>query len=346
MAQKKRHPVKWTCALVSLTLFFFTALFLEELSPLDAAIYGFFARMASPFATWLFSGFTALGGFVMLLAFCFALVFFMPRKEYRVPLLGNLALSVLLNLSLKNLFARVRPSQAAALVHEAGFSFPSGHTMAAACFYGFLLFLVLHSPWRKSLRYAAAGFLSLLIVLVGASRVYLGAHYASDVLGGLFISIPYLILYTAFVEKYFHHEEIHVKKPGRADAGKLLSSFSYAFEGIAAGLRTERNMVVHFAAIALVTVFGAVLGLTNAEWLLCLLLFGLVLMAELLNTAVETVVDMITREKDPRAKLAKDTAAGAVLAVSIAAALAGGIIFVPKLFVVIRSGLLEQYMLR
>ena len=117
-------------------------------------------------------------------------------------------------------------------------------------------------------------------------------------------------------------------------AGKknpLYKSFGYAFEGIFAGIRKERNMKIHCAAAVLVVIAGAVLGISTTEWCICFLLFGLIMSLELVNTAVEAVVDLVTEEKKPLAKLAKDTAAGAVLIAAIMAAVTDVIIFLPKL---------------
>ena len=71
--------------------------------------------------------------------------------------------------------------------------------------------------------------------------------------------------------------------------------------------------------------------ITPVEWCICLTLFGLVMALEMVNTAVEAVVDLVTEERKPLAKLAKDAAAGAVLIAAIMAAIAGMIIFIPKL---------------
>lgn len=117
-------------------------------------------------------------------------------------------------------------------------------------------------------------------------------------------------------------------------AGKkapLKKSFGYAFEGIFTCIRKERNMKIHIAAAILVITAGIVLKLSAAEWCICLALFGLVMALELVNTAVEAVVDLVTEERKPLAKTAKDTAAGAVLIAAIMAAAAGCIIFVPKI---------------
>ena len=111
----------------------------------------------------------------------------------------------------------------------------------------------------------------------------------------------------------------------------LRKTFGYAFEGILTGIRKERNMRIHTAAMILVVFFGTVLGLSATEWCICLILFGLVMALELVNTAVEAVVDLVTEERKPLAKTAKDTAAGAVLIAAIMAAVIGCIIFLPKI---------------
>lgn len=115
----------------------------------------------------------------------------------------------------------------------------------------------------------------------------------------------------------------------------LYKSFGYAFEGIFAGIRKERNMKIHCLAMVCVIAAGWMFHISATEWCLCLVLFGLILSLELVNTAIEAVVDLVTEEKKPLAKLAKDTAAGAVLIAAIMAAAAGLIIFVPKLFSVV-----------
>lgn len=120
----------------------------------------------------------------------------------------------------------------------------------------------------------------------------------------------------------------------RMNTGKkqpLYKSFRYAFEGIFTGIKKERNMKIHCIAVIAVMIAGIVVKLSPVEWCLCLILFGLVLALELVNTAVEAVVDLVTEERKPLAKLAKDTAAGAVLIAAIMAAITGGIIFIPKI---------------
>ena len=109
-------------------------------------------------------------------------------------------------------------------------------------------------------------------------------------------------------------------------------TFGYALEGIRTGIRKERNMRIHTAVMILVVFAGTVLELSAIEWCICLILFGLVIALELVNTAVEAVVDLVTEERKPLAKIAKDTAAGAVLTAAFMAAVIGCIIFLPKIW--------------
>ncbi len=113
---------------------------------------------------------------------------------------------------------------------------------------------------------------------------------------------------------------------------KLYKSFGYAFEGIFNTIFYERNMQIHSLVTVLVVIFGIILKISLIEWFICMLLFAIVLSLELVNTAIEAVVDLVTEEKKPLAKKAKDAVAGAVLISAISAAIMGGIILFPKLW--------------
>lgn len=113
---------------------------------------------------------------------------------------------------------------------------------------------------------------------------------------------------------------------------RLSNSFKYAFEGIQEAWKTEQNLKIHFMIMFLVIIAGIVLKISAIEWIICLVLFGLVISLELVNTAIETTVDIAMPEINEKAKFAKDIAAGAVLFSAIISAIIGLIIFVPKLF--------------
>lgn len=111
---------------------------------------------------------------------------------------------------------------------------------------------------------------------------------------------------------------------------KFLNSFKYAFNGIIISFRTEKNMKIHILMMLLVVIAGIILKINVIEWIICIILFAIVISAELFNTAIETVVNMITMEKNEKAKIAKDVSAGAVLVTAIGSAIVGLIIFIPK----------------
>ncbi|MCR5770222.1 MAG: diacylglycerol kinase family protein [Butyrivibrio sp.] len=112
----------------------------------------------------------------------------------------------------------------------------------------------------------------------------------------------------------------------------LYKSFGYAFEGIFNTIKDERNIKIHLVVTVLVIIFGFILNISLSEWFVCILLFAIIIPLELVNTAIEAVVDMTSKGYDPLAKKAKDAAAGAVLVAAILSAVIGGIIFFPKLY--------------
>ena len=113
--------------------------------------------------------------------------------------------------------------------------------------------------------------------------------------------------------------------PGRAPS--LLDSFNYAFEGIIHVLRTQRNLRIHFLAAVLVFGGAIAVGVSRLQLITLVLAVAFVLVAEMLNTAIEGVIDVSTTSFDPNAKLAKDIAAGAVLIASITAVAIGFLVF-------------------
>lgn len=113
----------------------------------------------------------------------------------------------------------------------------------------------------------------------------------------------------------------------------VLKSFSFAFSGIRAALLNERNLQIHLAVSIAVIMFGVFFGISSLEWIIILLAIGGMFSLELLNTAIERVVDLATEEYHPLAKQAKDIAAGAVLVYAIVSVIIGGVIFLPKILI-------------
>ncbi|MEO7318542.1 MAG: diacylglycerol kinase family protein [Chthoniobacteraceae bacterium] len=118
----------------------------------------------------------------------------------------------------------------------------------------------------------------------------------------------------------------------RTGLARLVASFGYALRGLGILVATQVNARIHAVATVLAIVTGFWLGLTRLEWCAIIGAIGLVWTAEGLNTALEFLTDLVSPEQHPLAGKAKDVAAGAVLAASIAAAIIGVIIFGPKLW--------------
>ena len=111
---------------------------------------------------------------------------------------------------------------------------------------------------------------------------------------------------------------------------RIQNSFKYAFSGFATSFKEERNMRFHILAIIIVAICGIYFNISRFEWIICTILFALVVSAELINTAIENVADMISQEKNPKIKVIKDVSAAAVLVNAIASIIVGLIIFLPK----------------
>ena len=119
--------------------------------------------------------------------------------------------------------------------------------------------------------------------------------------------------------------------------GSLFASFRYALQGLSYVLAAERNARIHLVAATLVILLSAWLGISIVEWALIIAAIALVFAGEMLNTVVELTIDLITLERRPLAKRAKDVAAGAILVASIAAATIGFLILGPPLWLELSS---------
>ena len=112
---------------------------------------------------------------------------------------------------------------------------------------------------------------------------------------------------------------------------RLLNSFKYAFEGLKYAFIYEQNLTVHILATIIVILFGILFKISIFEWIAIFLIIGLVIATELINTSIEATIDLVTDEINPLAKIAKDTAAAAVLVFGLTALIIGALIFMPKI---------------
>lgn len=150
--------------------------------------------------------FTKFGSTTYIVGLCILFLIFYKNKKQLLDLYGAIILSTILNNVIKIIFRRPRPVLMTILnlAYEDTYSFPSGHAMATMTFYGFLIYMIYKSHWQKPYKIVGITLLSLLIFLVGFSRIYVGVHYFSDVFTGFLCSFVFLFFYIKAIKKLRH----------------------------------------------------------------------------------------------------------------------------------------------
>ena len=162
--------------------------------------------LISDFATPIAKFITNFGGAIFIILLTVILITVIKNKKIGLSILTNLAIITILNQLLKRILQRPRPTEYR-IIEESGYSFPSGHSMISMAFYGYLIYLIYKYVENKNVKWILISLLSILICLIGISRIYLGVHYTSDVLGGFLISISYLVIYISAVNNVFYKKE-------------------------------------------------------------------------------------------------------------------------------------------
>ena len=157
--------------------------------------------LISDFTTPIAKFVTNLGGAIFIIALAIVLFIVIKNKKVGISIFTNLAIITILNQLLKRILQRPRPTEYR-IIEETGYSFPSGHSMISMAFYGYLIYLIYKYIENKYVKWILISLLSILICMIGVSRIYLGVHYTSDVLGGFCISISYLVIYISAVKKF------------------------------------------------------------------------------------------------------------------------------------------------
>lgn len=171
---------------------------------IDQSIYNFFYNFSSSQATVIFLIITFLASkeFIILMCLIFILISLRKRKyQTSFLIILNIVISLLLNQTFKAIIRRERPFELM-IVNESGYSFPSGHSMTALIFYGYFIYLTWESNLKKISKILITILNIILILLVGISRIYLGVHYPTDVIGAYFLGLFYLILYINITNNY------------------------------------------------------------------------------------------------------------------------------------------------
>ncbi len=169
----------------------------EEMLNIDKLVYTFVVlNFRTEILTKVMYVITQFGAPIILITTTIAILILYKNKKTGILIIANLVISTLLNYLLKNIIQRPRP-KGYRLIEESGYSFPSGHSMVSMAFYGFLIYLIWNNMKNKTAKYILCSVLTVLMLSIGFSRIYLGVHYASDVIAGFLVSIAYLIIFIS-----------------------------------------------------------------------------------------------------------------------------------------------------
>jgi undecaprenyl-diphosphatase len=187
----------------------------NQLATFDQDIYGFLAGFISKDMTVVMKAFTFIGSSPTVIIIA-VLSFIILRKSQRYFLYGhfiaaNLGITWIFDEAFKLLFHRQRPN-ILRLAEASGFSFPSGHSMVSMSFYGLILYFVYINTENHFRKYTFTVLLGLMILFIGISRIYLGVHYASDVLAGFSAGFAWVAIFITLINKYFLQKRYIVPK--------------------------------------------------------------------------------------------------------------------------------------
>ena len=149
---------------------------------------------------------TKFGGTFWLIVLSIVLFLIIKNKKIGKSIFLNLGCSALTNFTLKQIIQRPRPTEYR-IIDESGYSLPSGHSMVSMSFYGYLIYLIIKKIKNKYLKISLVTLLTILIISIGISRIYLGVHYTSDVLAGFLVAISYLIIYINIIKNFIEDKE-------------------------------------------------------------------------------------------------------------------------------------------
>ena len=188
----KKRLVILICGLLVLFVVLTVLVVLGLTKRFDEAGYLLVRSLECDFFDNYFLFVTRMGNENVIIVFIIMLLFVLKDRE-RILLLFSSLISVVINQGIKHLLMRKRPD-VLHLIKQGGYSYPSGHSMIAVAVYGLLIYFVCSKIKNKYLKYGLSLLLVLLIISIGISRIYVGVHYISDVLGGFLLAIIELIL--------------------------------------------------------------------------------------------------------------------------------------------------------
>ncbi len=202
--RKPRYRKHVWLIIISVTLFAMLAVYVEAgiTVGFEGWVYSESVEHMSPVVTAIIKGVTHVGDSTVIVPFCLLLIILpRSRRTIALPVSSAVILSTLLNILLKNIFARERPD-ILRLINETSYSFPSGHAMINASLYTMLILLIFKFIKSAPRKLALSTLCLILIIAIGFSRVYLGVHYAGDIIGGWIIGFTISIFVYAMWKRY------------------------------------------------------------------------------------------------------------------------------------------------
>ena len=200
-----KKNIKWIILAILVIVFAFItyAVVTGKSADFDMNVYKAVTRVTNPALDKIFKVITFFGSVIGIVVFVVAVLIFMKDKKKALWIAGGTAGATILNNIVKFIVRRGRPAEPLfrILVIEKSYSFPSGHTMGSVGFYGMIMFFILRSNLEKSKKIIYSTLLILLVLAVMISRLYLGAHFATDVIGGAVAASAFLIVFTHFIKR-------------------------------------------------------------------------------------------------------------------------------------------------
>lgn len=191
--------LKWViCALLVLAFALITFLVVnEKTNTFDTWVYNMVSKLN---IKTIFLGITQLGDFVCIVLISLLVALIIEKKKYFIFIPANMLIITGINQLTKRIIRRERPILPTVMVEESGFSFPSGHTTAIVALLGYVIYIIGKSGLKAWIKALIITLISIVIFGVCVSRIYLGAHYATDVIGAIVFTLAYLIPFVHVTE--------------------------------------------------------------------------------------------------------------------------------------------------
>lgn len=203
MNNKTKNIIKWILCAITAILAIVVTINVKNgrILELDLNIYKFFSEnIINDKLTPIVKVITHIGGAKIVFVLTILAIILIKGLKNKLFLLTGIVGTAGLNVVLKHIVRRERPN-INRLIPEKGYSFPSGHSMMSMAFYGMLIFLIFKYVKNTALKWTLIVILTILLSTIGITRIYLGVHYPSDVIGGFLVSLTYLFILTEIYNK-------------------------------------------------------------------------------------------------------------------------------------------------